>query len=330
MACATSASAAILLSEYDDTLTNLVSGAPNGTASGGVSMIPGKIGDFALGFDGTSGYVNTTTAGFPNSSAGLWTGTASFWIRDASLNPTVQEVILGGTNAGTNLNFQITTGKDLANANRSLKFYLRSNGGTGIMDFGTTDTSWVDGDWHHIAMTWNATTGNSGTGTAAIYIDGVAATGIFPGGTTNTITSLSTFSAWGNPVRIGAGTRDTTSSYLSSDLDDFSVWNGQLSATEALAIYNLGDDTVLNYNVTDANTLFGIFAAQGTGATSDGNTWQYVTGLAGTAGSLLNSNTLILDGAGNGVQIVPEPASLVLMGMGWGCVLLARRRRVRR
>ena len=80
---------------------------------------------------------------------------------------------------------------------------------------------------------------------------------------------------------------------------------------------------MLNYNAKDAQSLFGIFAGgPGTqGSTTDGKTWKYTTGLLGAAGSVITGDTaLILDGAGDGVSIVPEPGMLTLLGPRcWAC-----------
>jgi len=337
---ATSAFAApVLLSEYDDSLTNLVSGAPDGTAVGGVNMVAGKIGDYAMSFDGSTGYVKTTNAGYPKTSAygapsnGLWTGSVSFWINKSSISTTSNEVILGGLNDGTNENFQIATGKDPANLGRTLRLYFRDTD-TAVMDIAMKDTGWIDGQWHLATICWNLTTGASGTGTAEFYIDGVEKAGTWGVLNPNTITSSSSLAAWQYDVRIGTTGRATPLSgyYYAGYLDDLSVWNGKLTSTEAKALFSVGNDSVLNYNASDANTLFGIYAAQGQGATSDGLVWEYVTGLStGSLGELINHNTLILGGSEgdwSGVRVVPEPGAITLLMAGLiGLICYAWRRR---
>lgn len=79
-----------------------------------------------------------------------------------------------------------------------------------------------DGTWHHILMTRNST-----TGAIALYVDGAAQTT-----TSETGTKTTSFSEIG---RIG----DTggTPVYFAGSIDEFSVWNRVLSATEATDVY---------------------------------------------------------------------------------------------
>lgn len=77
--------------------------------------------------------------------------------------------------------------------------------------------------WHHLAITWT-----SGT-TPILYVDGVS-------------------KAWGNPVVISGGItvdtlgigRGNKSGFMNGLMDDFRVYNRELSSSEVTEIYNLG------------------------------------------------------------------------------------------
>jgi hypothetical protein len=121
---------------------------------------------------------------------------------------------------------------------------------------------------------------------------------------------------YSNPLVIGASSLSSAAAAVGKQrsvygkLDDISVWKGQLTSTRVRALFNLGNDPVLNYGAADEQTLADVFASQGIGTTSDGNVWQYATGLAGNPGDVLDHNAIILDGEGNGVQIVPSRGNL--------------------
>ncbi len=116
-------------------------------------------------------------------------------------------------------------------------------------------------------------------------------------------------------MRIGSKGRALAEYCLNGLLDDMGVWSNQLTAVEVSSLYNLATDSVLKYNAQNAQTLFDIYAGgQGSsGQTSDGKTWQYVSGLAeGTAGAVVNNNTLYLT-ATAGVQSIPEPSTITML-----------------
>ena len=318
---------------------NSVSGVSGGTLttnrtdSAMPMYVAGQVGN-ALQFSrsgAAENWVDCTTGGFPKTGAanGWSTGTISLWIKSG--DTTNLGGILGAMNLGSHEAFILTTNNAVGTAANSIRLFVRTNNGSDDnygLNFPTGSPA-LDNQWHHLLITWDIASNNSSNGgDAKIYIDGGDALAF----TRNAYaaSSSSSFNAWTYPVRIGGiGRSDTTADMTGLDgaLDDVSVWNERLTATQAKAIYNLAVDS-LNYGIADADTLFGIFAA-GAGAqgdTSDGKTWQYVTGLSGDAGSVVNHTALILDGSGNGVQIIPEPATMALLAIG-GVLTLIRRKR---
>ncbi len=305
-----SAADAGLLSLYtfDDTANNAVSGAPNGTLAGDAGHTTGKVGTKALLLDGNGDYVDLGTSGIPVGSQ-MANGSIAFWLNSSST--TEYQTILNGAHGSSGTYFVAGLSGPYSSVGQ-ITLYVRSSAYNTFHAYGGSNLN--DGVWHQVVLSWNAV-GGSGVSDLAMYVDGDAATTTIA---TQTITASDTFSNWDNPVRIGATGRSTvTGNLFDGALDDVGVWSDQLDATEAKSLYSLAANTVLNYNAKDAQTLFDIYAggAGTTGMTSDGETWQYVTGLTGTPGTVVNNDTLIL-GVGVGVQIVPEPSAAIILITG--------------
>ena len=251
-ACASVATVqADLVSEYtfDNTLANAVGGAPSGTAartSGRRLKHPlvrcrqGCAG--AISFDGDGSYVNTTTNGLPNGS-GLVTGTVAFWIQ--TTNTTAMQKVLSGDNSLSPgyRSFEINT-----LSGGGSKFYLRPNNDTGDYDWQAAASSAFNGNWHHVALTWNATTGAAGTGSATFYLDGTALTTTVSG--TKNISSASTWAAWDYGMFIGVGGRATPNwDPLTAPLDNLQVYNTELTAGQIAALAGVPEPSAATLTV---------------------------------------------------------------------------------
>ena len=314
---ATTAQAALLSNyAFDEgngaTAYNSVVTAPNGTVNG-ATYVAGKIGDYALSFDGVDDYVDTTTGGYPTVTS-VVTGTTSFWIATETTAKGLEQVCR--ETSSSNPMFSITLNYAHEHPTPgNMRFFLRTNAGNKYIrgEFTSPSTAWLDGNWHLFTATWDTALSGDGTGTNTVqyYLDGDSKA-------TSVVASLPASGyTFGNPWRTRLASY-FGKDYLNGKLDDVSVWGDQLSATEAKALYSLGDDIVLDYGAKDAQELYDIFAMGpgGSGTTSDGTTWGYATGLSGTPGTVVNGHTaLILDGSGNGVQI-PEPGTLALLATG--------------
>ena len=295
---AAATSRAALLSDYpfDTDATNLVDGATSGTLVNGAQIVPGKIGTGAVILDGVSQYVDITANGYPNSVAGMKIGSATFWMKSSVTNSGLYPVI-GSSQPG----FQIF---EINLLGTKMSMLNRAHEPPGSYGPASNKGVFNDGAWHQVTWTWNVTpAGEAGVGgTSAVYLDGVLNATPNPSGTgwigSNTI------APWNSPLRIGSAER---AYYFAGSLDDVAIWSTSLTAAQARAVYNLGNDATLNYNARDIDTLFTVFAAGpgGKGATGDGKMWQYATGLTGNAGDVVNNHAaVILDGSGNGVAIV--------------------------
>ena len=315
-------------------------GAPDGTlyTSRADALLPewvsGPIGS-ALKFTSdfptanTGNAVNTTTAGFPNSTGGIMVGTISTWIKADGTN-TLYGAIFAARQGNQQFQLNTDTSADRSTfAAGRLDFYIREAGSTkhSFWYGGVPTTAWRDNQWHNVVVAWDVDVG------AKLYIDGVDNSASFTQ-TGDNLASTDTLGAWGTPMTIGAfasGGAGTAANGLTASLDDVAVWNSVLTETEAKSIYNLALDS-LNYGVKDAQVLFDLYAdpLHAEVATSDGKLWGYVDGLVGDAGSVLGSNTLIL-GSGDGVHVtgmVPEPGTLAMLACGlMGLLAYAWRKR---
>jgi hypothetical protein len=184
-----------------------------------------------------------------------------------------------------------------------MRFYLRMTGAAGQELRGSispADGTWRDGSWHHMLWAWRATEGAAGTGALALYLDGAPVSLSIAA---NTITSASPIDNWGTAadrrMKIGAF-RTGLAQFFDGCLDDLAAWGVELTAIEAKALYELGNE--MGYDAVDAQVVLDVFAQGpgGIGYDSEGRAWEYRSGLSGTPGEL-NALTLVLDAGGNGV-----------------------------
>jgi hypothetical protein len=233
--------AAMLITHYkfEGNTTNSVGGSPNGTIVGGSSGIgSGRIGTGSLSL-AQNEYMTTTTSGHPNTS-GLFSGTVAFWIKTApnladsqlpnrqflgNLNNTGDSTaILIGTNGVGNLQLFLRA----AQVSPTQQIQLRLAPGGNVL---TLDRRWADGDWHHLAFTWQAgATGGAFNGD--IYVDGVA---LQTNKTGFTFDTGDTINPWDHPMVIGGrNNRGTVDQFLPGGmmLDDFRVYNMPLTQSE--------------------------------------------------------------------------------------------------
>jgi|11BtaG_2_1085332.scaffolds.fasta_scaffold10392_4 hypothetical protein len=188
------------------------------TFSGFVQPASGGGGAFANtlsgSFDGTDDYLDLGTASALNPTSSL---TVSAWVKtDSHTNtPGVYDVIYSSSKDSSGSNGGIA----LANNQNKWKCYFYS---------GTTwyavesDNNVVDGQWYHLASTWDGTT-------AKLYVNGSVQT------STASISSITYFTAVS--AKVGSY---FTGNYLNGLIDEVSLFDSALSASDVTAIYNSG------------------------------------------------------------------------------------------
>ncbi len=168
----------------------------------------------ALHFDGT-GQV-TFTGLPPNSSSDSHSYSA--WIRPVS--KTATEVVISATGSigseGTSLGIFLFPGLSIFR----LVFF---HNGVGNRSFFDADSSLLDGNYHHIASSYDAATNK-----AKVFFDGALI------GTTGTLSSFTTT----DDMRFGAD--DPNSIPYEGDLDEVGIYNIALDAAAITALFNNG------------------------------------------------------------------------------------------
>jgi len=109
-----------------------------------------------------------------------------------------------------------------------VKFVLRNVNTSSNRLFVDSTSTITDTNWHHILMTYDGSSSVSGV---KIYIDGVS----------DTVTTAGTLSATtlnSSPFNIGA--RNSNSLFATATIDEVSVFNSELSASDITSIYNGG------------------------------------------------------------------------------------------
>jgi hypothetical protein len=223
------------------TITNSSSG-PSATLEG--TEKPTQVADGAIGkairFDATKQhYLNAGTTAYPNSTAGLAQGSIAFWIRTTQ---TATMAPLGAQMSSSQFFLPLLNFYETANdpggvhmfiqrwvapsTLQSFRFHLQSGG----------DDSWADGEWHHLAIAWDATNPLAGAGEGVIYVDGqLQATYHFR----NEIAADS-FTTWTIPMYIGANNLygTSTNNYFDGDMDDLRVYDHMLTQEQVTALVN--------------------------------------------------------------------------------------------
>lgn len=157
-----------------------------------------------------------------------------------------------------------------------------------------------DSTWHHLVYSID-------TGTYAKYTDTGVTTGTYKRGLGLANT---------RPLYIFG--RNGVGQYVGL-LDDIGIWDNALTQAEAHAIYNLAMEPALAYGAGNAQTLFDLFAAGSGVADIGGDFWKNTSGLSGSPGDVVHVNGrhygLVLDAAGNGLVMVPEPGTLIIWSL---------------
>jgi hypothetical protein len=156
------------------------------------------------------------------------------------------------------------------------------------------------GDWHHILITHDATTGN------------------------NIVTQDGSFRTY-NQTWLDATTSANLEigrmdSFVNAGLDDIAIYDNAITLGQARSLYTVATDLALDYSQAEISQLWDIHAG-GTGASGivDGTFWAFSDSLPGTP----NEGDAYLDGgaryvalsATSGLVAIPEPGSIALVAL---------------
>jgi hypothetical protein len=184
----------------------------------------------------------------------------------------------------------------------------------------STDPGLNNDAWHHVLVTYP---GGGDASTITVYLNGKTLG--MASGSTALNTSAAAF------VVAGSNHNSDTERNFHGQIDDVGYWSNGLSAVDAALLNGLGRIGDNNLDaLAAASTLWGGLVNDT--ATINGVLWKKVGGLTGALGDWSqiggangNGSFIVLDGASNGLQIIPEPASLLLSCLGLLGVLRRRR-----
>ena len=188
------------------------------TLSGGIVPAAASFEDsYSLSFDGTNDYVDL--GGAASGISGT-EGTISLWFK-----PTSNYLFEIKVDSNNWISAYFHSGSDYVACTRRA-------GGSNDSASSFTDGSGNDGNWHHVAYTW------SESGDKFIsYQDGSAAT---------TRTSIESWSGTPSIFTLGKHSEHWSGGYYTGNINDVSIWNSALSASDISDIYNSGTVTDLS------------------------------------------------------------------------------------
>jgi hypothetical protein len=182
----------------------------NGTEINIPTYVTGKIGPYALSFNGSTQYITTSNAANYNFSSADFT--VSAWIKTTDTEGTILTTIVPSSYSGWEFALSAGTGSP---------FNVPCIWNTVEWYCGTTSAN--DGNWHLVTATYI-----NSTQTLKIYVDGSI---------TNTFTSVAAPGYVGTPLWVGNRNDSTGGLYWDGNLDDVRIYNRALSSGDVSQLY---------------------------------------------------------------------------------------------
>jgi hypothetical protein len=211
---------------------NDLDGTLGGTASWSTVF---KNGPYAVAFDGDSDYIdmgNSTTL-VPNTAF-----TISYWARANSFTGYTRMVSKFPTGAGSpSYSYTILTG----NGTGQVRFFVMQASNTGSGTVLMTNSAEMSVDtWHHIVCTYSG-----GDNRMRIYVDGDLKTATLTGTVPSSINQGTAKLSLGANLAGSVANRQYWDGYM----DEFSIWNVELTADQISYIYGAGSPPDLSVGI---------------------------------------------------------------------------------
>lgn len=207
------------------TVIDASGGGNTGTCVGTPTYSSGKVGQGALTFASTKYITTAVNSGYTLPSQSF---SVSAWIKPSD-NGSAGDAILStaiGSTPFDGIWFVFGTGFG-SGANNSIIFGMNNTSVVTMYAFTALNTV-PTGSWTHIVATYSGNASNTGF---TIYINGVSST-LTRGGSTS-LTGTFTNRPW------SIATENSHTSVFNGNIDDVRVYNRELTATEALQLYNM-------------------------------------------------------------------------------------------
>jgi hypothetical protein len=268
-------------------------------ASTPTPVLDGIIGG-ALSFDGGD-ILRSLTAGNAGDALQAYPFTLSIWLRSATVDDT-RDAAFGISDIADNGRYYVVGAS--RSGNQFQAEMVRRNPDFNALSASGTDVS--GSSWTNVVAVFGPTN-------AQLYVGGKLAA---------SATINQTFNPSVNTISIGGFLRNggTHTDPFKGQADDAGLFDTALQASDVALINGLG--------LTGGLGLDWFEAAQALNAMAVGNTaqigsatWQKVSGLTGEIGAFGGSVAegtayIVTDAAGNGIQVIPEPATAGLISLG--------------
>ena len=167
---------------------------------------------YSTNFDGVDDYVDLGVSGL---SAAKNTGSISAWIKLETI-----------TSSGNGFQIRVDSNNNIAliyvASSNELRVQYKGGGNNTTTNYSTTIEN--DGNWHHLAGTWNSATDN-----LKLYLDGIEV------GTETGLTAIT-----GSFTTASIGSNSVGSAFWKGNIDEVSLFNKELDGTEVANLYNNG------------------------------------------------------------------------------------------
>lgn len=255
----------------------------------------------AILLNGTEGYISC--------------GTATETAFDATTDAFSVEAYVSSTNVPTGTEILVSRidigetndpgWKLWTDANDYLQFTINDSAG-GVLNVRSTTATITDGEWHHVAVTYDGSTNASGVN---LYIDGV---GVAKTTVTDTLTGTA-LPASANLMFGAEDNNDAPANFFDGKITDVRIWNTERTSTEILDNYDLAIDPastglvgLWKFNENTGYTLADAITASG----NDGTLSTSDTAVTGYATWTQSRHVIHLTSAGTGphnVRKIAEP-----------------------
>lgn len=194
---------------------------------------PSFINTYSMDFDGVDDYVSAGDI-LNNNSVGSEAFSMSCWFKTSASGGSYY--LIGKAKNSS----QVDGYHFFINSSGQIRFFLGRYTGTASTSpwiYVRTTTTWNDGNWHNVVLTYN---GNQNTSGLSIYVDGNSQS------LTSIYNNTPSINSTDSEFIIGArGKSGDIGGLFSGEIDEASYFNSELTSEDVTAIYNGGTPTDL-------------------------------------------------------------------------------------